>query len=104
VSDEKAPTMPILVGVLKITIVYDNNPLDSRMKTALRFLALVEYHGQTLLFGTGGDGRILLENMQMLGIHLARIQLIVLSHAHGVNPTPTLHNDLIQYEDSSRAL
>ena len=71
------------VDMSKVTIVYDNNPFDPRLKTAWGFSALVEYRGQTLLFDTGGDGRILLENMQTLGIDPARIQSIVLSHAHG---------------------
>ena len=69
--------------VLKITIVYDNNSFDARLKRAWGLSALVEYHDQTLLFDTGGDGRILLENMRVLEIDPARIQSIVLSHAHG---------------------
>jgi 7,8-dihydropterin-6-yl-methyl-4-(beta-D-ribofuranosyl)aminobenzene 5'-phosphate synthase len=68
---------------LKITVVYDNNPFDPRLETAWGFSALVEYRRQTLLFDTGGDGRILLDNMRVLGIDPARIQSVVLSHAHG---------------------
>ncbi len=75
--------MKAQVDVLKITIVYDNNPFDPRLKTAWGFSSLVEYRGQTLLFDTGGDGHILLENMRVLGIDPARIQAVVLSHAHG---------------------
>jgi 7,8-dihydropterin-6-yl-methyl-4-(beta-D-ribofuranosyl)aminobenzene 5'-phosphate synthase len=75
--------MKIPADVLKITIVSDNNPFGPRLKTAWGFSALVEYRGQTLLFDTGGDGRILLENMRVLGIDPTRIQSIVLSHAHG---------------------
>lgn len=82
-GERKTPTMKAQVDLLKITIVYDNNPFDPRLKTAWGFSALVEYRGQTLLFDTGGDGRILLENMRMLGIDPARIQSIVLSHAYG---------------------
>ena len=69
--------------VLKITIIYDNNSFDARLKTAWGFSALVEHRGQTLLFDTGGDGRILLENMRVLEIDPARIQSVVLSHGHG---------------------
>jgi len=75
--------MKIPADVLKITIVYDNNPFAPRLKTAWGFSALVEYRGQALLFDTGGDGRILLENMQVFGIDPVRIQTVVLSHAHG---------------------
>lgn len=71
------------VDILRITIVYDNNPFNSRLKTTWGFSALVEYREQTLLFDTGGDGRILLENMRVLGIDPARIQSVILSHAHG---------------------
>jgi 7,8-dihydropterin-6-yl-methyl-4-(beta-D-ribofuranosyl)aminobenzene 5'-phosphate synthase len=82
-EERKTPTMKISADVLRITIVYDNNSFDARLKTAWGFSALVEYHGQTLLFDTGGDGRILLDNMRVLGIDPARIQSVVLSHAHG---------------------
>jgi 7,8-dihydropterin-6-yl-methyl-4-(beta-D-ribofuranosyl)aminobenzene 5'-phosphate synthase len=82
-EERKTPTMKIPADVLRITIVYDNNPFDARLKRAWGLSVLVEYRGQTLLFDTGGDGRILLENMRVLGIDPARIQSIVISHAHG---------------------
>jgi 7,8-dihydropterin-6-yl-methyl-4-(beta-D-ribofuranosyl)aminobenzene 5'-phosphate synthase len=82
-EERKTPTMKIPADVLRITIVYDNNPFDPRLKTAWGFSALVEYREQTLLFDIGGDGRILLENMRILGIDPARIQSVILSHAHG---------------------
>jgi 7,8-dihydropterin-6-yl-methyl-4-(beta-D-ribofuranosyl)aminobenzene 5'-phosphate synthase len=82
-GERKIPTMKTPVDILRITIVYDNNPFDSRLKTTWGFSALVEYREQTLLFDTGGDGRILLENMRVLGIDPARIQSVILSHAHG---------------------
>jgi 7,8-dihydropterin-6-yl-methyl-4-(beta-D-ribofuranosyl)aminobenzene 5'-phosphate synthase len=69
--------------VLTITIVYDNNPYDDRLKTAWGFAALVEYHDHTMLFDTGGDGPTLLENMRALGIDPTQIERVVLSHAHG---------------------
>jgi 7,8-dihydropterin-6-yl-methyl-4-(beta-D-ribofuranosyl)aminobenzene 5'-phosphate synthase len=67
---------------LTITVVYDNNEFDQRMKSAWGFSALVEYHGHTLLFDTGGDGPTLMENMRILGIDPTRIESVVLSHAH----------------------
>jgi 7,8-dihydropterin-6-yl-methyl-4-(beta-D-ribofuranosyl)aminobenzene 5'-phosphate synthase len=63
-------------------MVYDNNPFNPHLKTAWGFSALVEYRDQVVLFDTGGDGQILLENMQTLGIDVGRIQSIVLSHGH----------------------
>jgi 7,8-dihydropterin-6-yl-methyl-4-(beta-D-ribofuranosyl)aminobenzene 5'-phosphate synthase len=68
---------------LTITIVYDNNAYDSRLRTAWGFAALVEYRGQILLFDTGGDAPTLLSNMAALGIEPASIGAVVLSHIHG---------------------
>lgn len=68
---------------LTITIVYDNYSYDPRLRTAWGFAALVEYHDQVVLFDTGGDGQMLLDNMNMLGIDPAHIEGVVLSHAHG---------------------
>jgi 7,8-dihydropterin-6-yl-methyl-4-(beta-D-ribofuranosyl)aminobenzene 5'-phosphate synthase len=66
-----------------ITIVYDNNPYDPRLRTAWGFAALVEYRDQTPLFDTGGDGRRLLGNMAILGIDPRSVESVVLSHTHG---------------------
>lgn len=72
----------LVTPALTITIVYDNNPNDQRLTSDWGFSALVEHHGSTLLFDTGGDGQILAENMHLLGIDTGRIDSIVLSHAH----------------------
>lgn len=76
------PTAMLPPDTLTITIVYDNNPYDKRLKTAWGFSALIEYQGQTLLFDTGGDGPTLLGNMRTLGIDPARIESVILSHIH----------------------
>ncbi|MBN2549015.1 MAG: MBL fold metallo-hydrolase [Anaerolineales bacterium] len=68
---------------LSITVIYDNNPYDKRLKTAWGFSALVEYGGEKILFDTGGDGATLLENMRILMIDPTHIDRVVLSHAHG---------------------
>jgi len=75
-------TIPLSKGPLTITIVFDNNPYDERLRTSWGFAALVEHQNQTLLFDTGGDGLILLENMRILGINTSDIQGVMLSHAH----------------------
>jgi 7,8-dihydropterin-6-yl-methyl-4-(beta-D-ribofuranosyl)aminobenzene 5'-phosphate synthase len=68
---------------LTITIVYDNNPYDGRLKAAWGFAALVSYNDHILLFDTGGDGPTLIENMLTLQIDPIQIESVVLSHAHG---------------------
>ncbi len=66
-----------------LTVVYDNNPFDSRLKTAWGFACLVEVNGLKILFDTGGDGEILLDNMLLLGLDAHRVDVVVLSHIHG---------------------
>ncbi|MCK4579534.1 MAG: MBL fold metallo-hydrolase [Candidatus Marinimicrobia bacterium] len=69
--------------MLTITILYDNNPYDPHLSSAWGFAALVEYREQTLLIDTGGDGQVLLGNMDYLGVKPLTIERVVLSHAHG---------------------
>ncbi len=84
-------TTPLSKGPLTITIVFDNNPYDERLRTSWGFAALVEHQNQTLLFDTGGDGLILLENMRILGINTSNIQGIMLSHAHNDHTGGLVH-------------
>jgi 7,8-dihydropterin-6-yl-methyl-4-(beta-D-ribofuranosyl)aminobenzene 5'-phosphate synthase len=66
-----------------VTILYDNNRFDPRLKTAWGFSCLVRGWEKTILFDTGGDGTTLLENMKRLGVEPAEIDIVVLSHIHG---------------------
>jgi len=77
------PTPTEIAEKLTITIVYDNNEYDERLKTAWGFSCLVERGDLTLLFDTGGDAATLLSNMETLGLDPATIDTIVLSHIHG---------------------
>ena len=67
----------------RLTILYDNNPYDYRLKSSWGFSCLVELEGKTVLFDTGGDGEILLYNMRVLNKDPKTIDMIVLSHIHG---------------------
>ena len=68
---------------LTLTIVYDNNAYDSRLRPEWGFACLVETGQNTVLFDTGGKGDVLLDNMAELGIAPQEIEAVVLSHAHG---------------------
>jgi 7,8-dihydropterin-6-yl-methyl-4-(beta-D-ribofuranosyl)aminobenzene 5'-phosphate synthase len=70
------------IEALKITVLYDNNAYDQRLKTAWGFSALLEYDGSTVLFDTGGEGPTLMANIAALGVDPSRIDTIFLSHAH----------------------
>jgi len=66
-----------------ITVVYDNYPYKQGLTTAWGFSCLVRGWDKTILFDTGGDGRLLLDNMEGMGIDPQEIETVMLSHIHG---------------------
>jgi 7,8-dihydropterin-6-yl-methyl-4-(beta-D-ribofuranosyl)aminobenzene 5'-phosphate synthase len=68
---------------MTLTVVFDNNPHDPRLRTGWGFAAWIEYGDHTVLFDTGADGTVLLDNMAALGLDPGAIDLVVLSHEHG---------------------
>lgn len=80
-------------GEIIITVVYDNNPYREGLETAWPrpcgrsrgwgFSAHIRGTEKTILFDTGGDGPLLLSNMEKLAIEPNSIETIVLSHIHG---------------------
>ena len=77
VSDKPSPQMPTF------TFVYDNNPYRKGLETAWGFSCIVKGTDKTVLFDTGGDGKVLLANMGKLGIAPREIDAVVISHIHG---------------------
>jgi len=67
---------------MKLTIIYDNDTKDTELKPDWGFACLVEAHGKTILFDTGEQGRILLSNMDKLGISLSSVEEVFISHDH----------------------
>jgi 7,8-dihydropterin-6-yl-methyl-4-(beta-D-ribofuranosyl)aminobenzene 5'-phosphate synthase len=67
----------------RITVVFNNIPHMAGLQTAWGFSCVVEGFEQTLLFDTGSNGEILLDNMRHLGIDPLSIDAVVLSHYHG---------------------
>jgi 7,8-dihydropterin-6-yl-methyl-4-(beta-D-ribofuranosyl)aminobenzene 5'-phosphate synthase len=65
-----------------ITIVFDNNPYQKGVQSGWGFSCLIEGMEKPVLFDTGSDGTILLDNMKKLGITTQGIGVLVLSHAH----------------------
>ena len=78
-SNEPRGTQP----PLRITVVYNNVRCSPALATAWGFAAVVETGGHTVLFDTGGDGRVLLANLGRLSIDPGSVDAIVLSHMHG---------------------
>lgn len=67
---------------LQMTVVYDNNAFGENLKADWGFSCLVRGLEKSVLFDTGTDGKILLSNMEKLGIHPGEIDTVFLSHEH----------------------
>ncbi|MCX5645176.1 MAG: MBL fold metallo-hydrolase [Phycisphaerae bacterium] len=80
-EQELSPAVPAL-DELVLKVVHDNYPCVDSLKTAWGFSALVTGSEKTILFDTGSDGTLLLENMARLQIDPGRIDIVVLSHLH----------------------
>ena len=70
------------VRPVEITVLFNNVPQEAGIQTAHGFSCLIEGLEKTVLFDTGGDGHILLDNMAKLGKNPAAVDVIVLSHKH----------------------
>jgi len=81
-QDHRSIEVPPLDDV-GITVVHDNYPYGESMKTAWGFSAYVTGASKTILFDTGSDGTLLLENLATARINPAEIEVLVLSHLHG---------------------
>lgn len=69
---------------MKITIVYDNEIKARGLRAGWGFSSLIETgKAPPILFDTGADSSILLDNLKALEIAPKRIGIIVISHAHG---------------------
>jgi len=62
--------------------VYDNYQVDPELKTAWGFATIIKTPQESILFDTGGNSRILLSNMEKLGINPSSIKKVVISHIH----------------------
>ncbi len=65
-----------------LTVVYDNNRYEPRLRTDWGFSCFIQRSETSLLFDTGGDGEVLLSNMSRLGLDPQQIEHVVLSHIH----------------------
>ncbi len=91
---------------MKATIVYDNELYKEGLKADWGFACVLETEGVNILFDTGANGMILLNNMRELGLDPFSIDDIVISHAHGdhtggLRDFLTIHRDVTVYIPSS---
>ena len=67
---------------MNITVVHDNNLFGREFETAWGFSCVITGLEKTILFDTGGDGSILLNNMKKSEVMPNSIDTVVLSHIH----------------------
>jgi 7,8-dihydropterin-6-yl-methyl-4-(beta-D-ribofuranosyl)aminobenzene 5'-phosphate synthase len=79
--DREAAVMA--AGDVTITEIYNNIVYEEGMISSWGFSCAVRLPGCTILFDTGGEGNVLLDNMEAAGIEPSSIDIIFLSHGHG---------------------
>lgn len=67
---------------MRITIVYDNISLQSNLKADWGFACFIEYLDTRILFDTGTKSKILLDNMKVLNLDPAEVDVVFISHKH----------------------
>jgi 7,8-dihydropterin-6-yl-methyl-4-(beta-D-ribofuranosyl)aminobenzene 5'-phosphate synthase len=72
---------------MKVTIIYDNTSFRQDLQSDWGFSCLLDLDvlqpgSMRILFDTGADGRILLNNMEKLGIDPLSIDEVFISHPH----------------------
>ena len=88
----------------EVTILFDNHNPDGGERSLWGFAAYVHEH--KLLFDTGSNGRVLLRNMERLGIDIREVERLFISHEHwdhigGVDSVLEANPDLTIYAPRS---
>jgi len=67
---------------LTLTTVFDNYPFKEGLRTLWGFACYIESPAGTVLFDTGSNGRVLMENMRRLHKDVGQVDTLFLSHHH----------------------
>jgi 7,8-dihydropterin-6-yl-methyl-4-(beta-D-ribofuranosyl)aminobenzene 5'-phosphate synthase len=63
-------------------VAFDNVRLAPNLSTGWGFACLVRIGQRAVLFDTGGNGDLLLNNLRQLGVHPRHIDTVMISHLH----------------------
>lgn len=90
--------------MINAKVVYDNNigKEEKGLIASWGFSVFIRSHGRSILFDTGADSKILINNINQLGLNVEDIHSIVISHTHGdhigglrgllkTNPSPNVY-------------
>jgi len=67
---------------IRIDILFDNVTYDVTLQNLWGFSALLTLENRRILFDTGSNGRVLLQNAHAMGVSLKNIDTLFLSHQH----------------------
>lgn len=67
---------------MKIQIIYDNEVLFDELGSDWGFSCIVEHNNRKILFDTGTNGALLLQNMKSMKIDPTSIDTVFISHSH----------------------
>jgi len=79
---QREPLPVFDVDGIRLSIVFDNDLFNPQLKPLWGFACYIEMQGQTLLFDTGSNGRVLLQNMRKMGLDPSHVERLFLSHPH----------------------
>lgn len=81
-SEKSNHSAPTTMEEGTITNLYDAFGKDTALIKDFGFSCLVRYHGKSILFDAGSNADIFKSNVKQLGIDLAQIDMVVVSHGH----------------------
>ncbi|MCH9739957.1 MAG: MBL fold metallo-hydrolase [Epsilonproteobacteria bacterium] len=67
---------------IKLNVIFDNECSCSNLTSLWGFSCLVQTTNHTILFDTGSNGRVLLNNLKTQNLELNDVDTIFISHAH----------------------
>ena len=67
---------------MRLSILYDNEAFAPGIISDWGFCCLIQTKEVNILFDTGADGRILLKNMEIMGISPLCVDMVFISHGH----------------------
>ncbi len=93
-------------SAIQVTVLFDNYKLSEECKTAWGFSCIIAGTEKCILFDTGSNGGLLLENMDKLHVRAQDVDLVVISHDHpdhtvGLGSFLGRHSNVLAYLPST---
>lgn len=81
-NDAVNESMSHITKPIKVSVLYDNLAFREDMSKDWGFSCLIQGMPKTILFDTGASGKILLGNMEKLGLSPRQVEVVLISHEH----------------------